>query len=160
MLCGKRGKVGFIKPRVLAVKGVAKEPGAIGDLMPLGLADGRSVELAVRAAIRNCWSWYPSSLVASHRSGYVRAEALRLLSSDESLEVMPYILLRLIDWVDEVRSQNYSGTRESGHKCKCISKQAPRGIRSNRDSQSNGSSVGLKGIGLLNYDHIIDNNII
>jgi HEAT repeat protein len=124
----------------------AQEPAAIGDLMPLGLADNRGVQVAARAAIRellelvpfeflplldetlrrvwgyleywhglrpeNVRSLAPVSiddkvfvrLVASHRNGYVRAEALRLLSDDESLEVIPYMLLRLTDWVDQVRS--------------------------------------------------------
>jgi HEAT repeat protein len=125
---------------------IAREPAAIGDLMPLGLADNRSVQVAARAAIRELvelvpfeslpildetlrrvWGyleyWHglrPESvrslapvsiddkvfvrLVASHRSGYVRAEALHLLSDDKSPEVIPYILLRLTDWVDQVRS--------------------------------------------------------
>jgi HEAT repeat protein len=125
---------------------IAKEPAAIGDLMPLGLADNRSVRVATRAAIRELLELVPFEslplldemlrrvwgyleywhglrpenvpglasvsiddkvfvrLVASHRSGFVRAEALRLLSNDESPEVIPYILLRLTDWADQVRS--------------------------------------------------------
>jgi HEAT repeat protein len=132
--------------RIIEEIRTAKEPAAIGDLMPLGLADNESVRAAARAAIRELlellpldslplldealrrvWGyleyWHglrPESvrgleshsiddkvfvrLVASHRSGYVRNEALRLLSDDESLEVIPYILLRLTDWVDQVRS--------------------------------------------------------
>ena len=132
--------------RIIEEIRTAKEPAAIGDLMPLGLADNESVRVAARAAIRELlellpleslplldetlrrvWGyleyWHglrPESvpglasvsvddkafvrLVASHRSGFVRAEALRLLSNDESLEVIPYILLRLTDWVDQVRS--------------------------------------------------------
>jgi len=43
-------------------------------------------------------------VLASHRSGFVRAEALRLLSNDQSPEAIPFILLRLTDWVDPVRS--------------------------------------------------------
>jgi hypothetical protein len=132
--------------RIIEEIRIGKEPAAIGDLMPLGLADNRSLQMASRAAIRELlelvpfeslpllddtlrrvWGyleyWHglrPESvhglasasiddkvfvrLVASHRSGYVRAEALRLLSNDESIEVIPYILLRLTDWVDQVRS--------------------------------------------------------
>jgi HEAT repeat protein len=124
----------------------AREPGAIGDLMPLGLAENGSVRVGARAAIRELLGLVPIEslplldeklrrvwdylgywhdlrpetvrrltsastddrafvrLMASHRSGYVRAEALRLLSGDESLEAIPYILMRLADWVDEVRT--------------------------------------------------------
>lgn len=136
--------------RIIEEIGVAKEPAAISDLMPLGLAENRSVQMAARAAIRELlelvpfkslpllyeslrrvWGyleyWHglrPESvrgltsvsiddkvfvrLVASHRSGYVRAEALRLLLDDESLEAVPYILLRLTDWLTKCdRQRNF-----------------------------------------------------
>jgi HEAT repeat protein len=124
---------------------LAKEPAAICELMPFGLADSRNVQMAARAAIRELLELVPFEylpllderlrrtmgylenwrglrpesvhrlastslddqvfvrLVASHWSGYVRAEALRLLSEDRSLDAIPYILLRLTDWVDQVR---------------------------------------------------------
>jgi hypothetical protein len=51
-------------------------------------------------------------LVASHRSGYVRAEALKLFESDLSAEALPFVLLRLVDWVDAVRSAAESQVRQ------------------------------------------------
>jgi HEAT repeat protein len=132
--------------RIIEEIRAAKQPAAIGDLMPLGLADSESIRAAARAAIRELlellpleslplldealrrvWGypeyWHglrPESvrglasvsiddkvfvrLVASHRSGFVRAETLRLLSNDDSPEALPNILLRLTDWVDQVRS--------------------------------------------------------
>lgn len=44
------------------------------------------------------------ALVSCHRSGYVRAEALRTLSTYPSDLVIPFALLRLVDWVGEVRT--------------------------------------------------------
>lgn len=44
------------------------------------------------------------SLVSCHRSGYVRAEALRALGTESSETVLPFVLIRLVDWVSEVRS--------------------------------------------------------
>jgi len=43
-------------------------------------------------------------LIASHRNGFVRAEAVRILGLDESEAVVPFLLVRLVDWVNEVRS--------------------------------------------------------
>src|SRR5579864_6678047 len=42
-------------------------------------------------------------LMASHRNGYVREEALRVMGGDSSIEVVPFILLRQVDWVAPVR---------------------------------------------------------
>lgn len=42
-------------------------------------------------------------LVASHRSGYVRAAALRALDADPSDLAIPFCLIRLGDWVSEVQ---------------------------------------------------------
>jgi HEAT repeat protein len=42
-------------------------------------------------------------LVTSHRNGYVRAAALRALEADSSDIVIPFVLIRLVDWVSEVR---------------------------------------------------------
>jgi hypothetical protein len=133
-------------PRIIEEIRLAREPGAIGDLMAFGLADDIHIRTAARSAIRELlelvsleslplldemlrreWGYLeywqgirPESisslasvslddraflrLVASHRNGFVRAEALRLLSNDDSREVIPHILLRLTDWVDQVRS--------------------------------------------------------
>lgn len=44
------------------------------------------------------------ALASCHRSGYVRAEALRWLSVCPSGIVVPFALMRLVDWVSEVRS--------------------------------------------------------
>jgi hypothetical protein len=44
-------------------------------------------------------------LLASHRSGYVRAEALRLCAEDNSPDLIPFALLRLTDWVVQVQSE-------------------------------------------------------
>jgi HEAT repeat protein len=42
-------------------------------------------------------------LVSCHRNGYVRAEALRILGSKPSGLIIPFVLMRLVDWVSEVR---------------------------------------------------------
>lgn len=44
------------------------------------------------------------SLVSCHRNGYVRAEALHALGTESSGIVLPFVLIRLVDWVSEVRS--------------------------------------------------------
>jgi HEAT repeat protein len=43
-------------------------------------------------------------LIASHRNGFVREAALRTLGLERSEIVIPFYLIRLTDWVDEVRS--------------------------------------------------------
>lgn len=43
------------------------------------------------------------ALTASHRSGFVRAEAVRALSNNSSQTVIPFLLVRLVDWVEPVR---------------------------------------------------------
>lgn len=42
-------------------------------------------------------------LVTSHRNGYVRAAALRALGADASNVGIPFLLIRLADWVTEVQ---------------------------------------------------------
>lgn len=42
-------------------------------------------------------------LIASHRSGFVREEAIRILGFDESEGIVPFLLVRLVDWVNQVR---------------------------------------------------------
>jgi hypothetical protein len=44
------------------------------------------------------------ALLTCHRNGYVRAEALRVLGEDRSEIVLPFILIRLVDWVRPVAS--------------------------------------------------------
>jgi HEAT repeat protein len=43
------------------------------------------------------------ALMAGHRSGYVRAEAIHSLGKDSSGTAIPFLLLRLVDWVEPVR---------------------------------------------------------
>ena len=43
-------------------------------------------------------------LIASHRGGFVREAAVRILGLDESESVVPFLLIRLVDWVNPVRS--------------------------------------------------------
>ena len=43
------------------------------------------------------------SLMSSHRSGYVRAEAIHSLGKDSSGAAIPFLLVRLVDWVEAVR---------------------------------------------------------
>lgn len=45
------------------------------------------------------------ALLSCHRSGYVRAEALRVLGADVSDTTLAFVLLRLVDWVPEVRAR-------------------------------------------------------
>jgi HEAT repeat protein len=42
------------------------------------------------------------ALTSCHRNGFVRAEALRLLGAGSSEIIIPFALLRLVDWVREV----------------------------------------------------------
>ena len=42
-------------------------------------------------------------LMASHRSGFVREQAIRILGLEESECIVPFLLIRLVDWVNQVR---------------------------------------------------------
>src|SRR5262249_9196048 len=42
-------------------------------------------------------------LIASHRSGFVREETIRILGRDQSDTILPFLLIRLVDWVAPVR---------------------------------------------------------
>lgn len=42
-------------------------------------------------------------LMSAHRSGYVRAEVIHSLGRDASGTTIPFLLLRLVDWVEAVR---------------------------------------------------------
>jgi hypothetical protein len=56
--------------------------------------------------------WAFVRLMASHRSGYVRAETIKIIGDDPSSDSLPFILLRLVDWVDQVRSAAEFHVRE------------------------------------------------
>jgi HEAT repeat protein len=43
------------------------------------------------------------ALMSAHRSGYVRAEVIHSLGKDSSETAIPFLLLRLVDWVEAVR---------------------------------------------------------
>src|SRR5438270_786383 len=43
------------------------------------------------------------ALMSAHRSGYVRAEVIHSLGRDSSGTTIPFLLLRLVDWVEAVR---------------------------------------------------------
>lgn len=43
------------------------------------------------------------ALMSAHRSGYVRAEAIHSLGRDSSGTTIPFLLVRLVDWVEAVR---------------------------------------------------------
>lgn len=43
------------------------------------------------------------ALMSAHRSGYVRAEAIHSLGGDSTGTTIPFLLLRLVDWVEAVR---------------------------------------------------------
>jgi len=43
------------------------------------------------------------ALMSSHRSGYVRAEVIHCLGKDSSEMAIPFLLVRLVDWVEPVR---------------------------------------------------------
>ncbi len=43
------------------------------------------------------------TLISAHRSGYVRAEAIHFLGKDSSGTAIPFLLVRLVDWVEAVR---------------------------------------------------------
>jgi HEAT repeat protein len=52
------------------------------------------------------------ALVSCHRRGYVRAEALRALSGCPSATIIPFLLMRLVDWVREVRLEAEGAVRD------------------------------------------------
>lgn len=43
------------------------------------------------------------ALMSAHRSGYVRAEVIHCLGKDSSEMAIPFLLVRLVDWVEPVR---------------------------------------------------------
>jgi HEAT repeat protein len=43
------------------------------------------------------------ALMSAHRSGYVRAEVIHFLGKDSSGTAIPFLLVRLVDWVEAVR---------------------------------------------------------
>jgi hypothetical protein len=43
------------------------------------------------------------ALMSAHRSGYVRAEVIHSLGKDSSEMAIPFLLVRLVDWVEPVR---------------------------------------------------------
>jgi HEAT repeat protein len=43
------------------------------------------------------------ALMSAHRSGYVRAEVIHCLGKDSSEMAVPFLLVRLVDWVEPVR---------------------------------------------------------
>jgi hypothetical protein len=43
------------------------------------------------------------ALMSAHRSGYVRAEVIHFLGKDSSTTGIPFLLVRLVDWVEAVR---------------------------------------------------------
>jgi hypothetical protein len=43
------------------------------------------------------------ALMSAHRSGYVRVEVIRSLGKDSSGTAIPFLLVRLVDWVEAVR---------------------------------------------------------
>jgi HEAT repeat protein len=43
------------------------------------------------------------ALMSAHRSGYVRAEVIHSLGKDSSGTAIPFLLVRLVDWVEAVR---------------------------------------------------------
>jgi hypothetical protein len=48
-------------------------------------------------------AWGVMAVAASHRSGYVREAAVRGLAASNDGRAVPYVLLRLNDWVKEIR---------------------------------------------------------
>lgn len=55
------------------------------------------------------------ALMSCHRSGYVRAEALKALSRSSATTTIPFALLRLVDWVREVRFAAETAVRSKLH---------------------------------------------
>jgi hypothetical protein len=56
-----------------------------------------------RFALSNDADRIYAGLFTFHRSGFIREAALRLIVSDDSPVVVPFILMRLVDWVEPVR---------------------------------------------------------
>jgi hypothetical protein len=130
---------------IIAKVRASGEPGAIGHLLHLGLAESASVRSAAREAIRDLlaliptqgipeldeavrreWGyldvWYglrPETVAATrvnadedaaflrvatcHQSGYVREQAIKGLAQDESSNSLPFLIVRSVDWVAQVR---------------------------------------------------------
>ena len=49
-------------------------------------------------------TWALLAVAASHRSGYVREAAVRGLAASEDGRALPYVILRLNDWVSDVQA--------------------------------------------------------
>lgn len=50
------------------------------------------------------YSWVPLVIASMSSSGYIREKSISLLSETKKPEVLPFLLLRANDWVDQVRS--------------------------------------------------------
>lgn len=54
-------------------------------------------------------AWGVMAVAASHRNGYVREAAVRGLATSDDGRAIPFLLVRLNDWVKEVHAAAYSG---------------------------------------------------
>jgi hypothetical protein len=58
----------------------------------------------LRRFVRVPGGWAIMAVAASHRNGYVREAAVRGLAESRDGRAVPYLLLRLNDWVNQVRA--------------------------------------------------------
>lgn len=93
----------------------------IGLIKHFNARDYLALEVRVRESLwSHCWSYQPVHAIETdtvpdedalllygvysmHRSGYVREKAVRALSQYGSSKTLPFLLLRLNDWVPQVR---------------------------------------------------------
>ncbi len=69
----------------------------------------------VRRLKQTASTWATLAVLSMHRSGYVREAALRRLAETNDGTELPYLFIRLNDWVAEIRvSQNRPSSRGSG----------------------------------------------
>lgn len=55
---------------------------------------------------------YILGFLPGHRSGSIRGEALRILGTDPSDFIIPFAVIRLVDWVREVRREAEAAVRK------------------------------------------------
>lgn len=69
-------------------------------------------ELTLARILRTQWPPLVWAMYSMHPTGYVREEAVRqLVRSGQPARVLPYLLLRLNDWVEQVRAQATAAVR-------------------------------------------------
>lgn len=70
-----------------------------------GRLDGVKLEVVVELGGNTDADRLYLGFLPGHRSGSIRGEALRILGTDPSDFIIPFAIIRLVDWVREVRRE-------------------------------------------------------